>query len=202
MAAKAAVGGHLLIGLLLLLRLRNDLRQYRSDLLQHIADVLRRQLTLSAPVRSAELASAPLTESTLTKCALTEWTLTEALLSLLVLGLLQQLRQILQLLRVMLLRILKSVLLRGIGMKHDDLPLRVRPPLPHPWRGGQRTGGKWSKDEGHARRGSRICALPLQRRFRGLPAKPQRCVALAAYFNSRGVTKRVSLPAPLPVCDQ
>src|SRR6266702_3442961 len=86
-AEAAAKGGHRLILLLLQLRLRDDLRQHRSDLLQEVADFL---LGLLALHRLEQL--------------------------------LYDLMEV-SLLRILLLRILESVLLRVVGTEHDDFPL-------------------------------------------------------------------------------
>jgi hypothetical protein len=111
--------------MILLLRLSYDLRQNGRDLLKSIADLLLGQLALAAPV----LAETALTGTALPVSALPEETLAKSsLLGLLIL--LQSLRQLLQrggdLRRsLLLLWILESVLLRCVGMYHDDFPLSL-----------------------------------------------------------------------------
>ncbi len=117
--------------MILLLRLSYDLRQNGRDLLEGVADFLLAQLALAAPVLAEW---SVLAETALPVSALPEETLAKpslpksSLLGLLIL--LQSLRQLLQrggdLRRsLLLLWILESVLLRCVGMYHDDFPLSL-----------------------------------------------------------------------------
>jgi hypothetical protein len=131
----AAERRHWLLHVILLLRLSDNLRQDRRDLLKGVANLLLGQLALAAPILAcaeggvlAESALPPsaLPESSLPESSLPEETLTKSpLLGLLIL--LQSLRQLLQCCGDLWrsLRILESVLLRCFGMYHDDFPLSL-----------------------------------------------------------------------------
>jgi hypothetical protein len=102
--------------LVLLLRLSDDLRQDWCDLLKGVTNLVLSQLTLAAaPVLGA--AEGVLAESALAQLPLAK----PPLLGLLIL--LKSLRQLLQ--RGGDLWILESVLLRCVGMYHDDFPLSL-----------------------------------------------------------------------------
>jgi hypothetical protein len=142
-AGAAAESRHGLV--LVLLRLGDELRQHRRDLLQDRADVLRAELTLLPPAASlakaaalakstltlaehalAEAAIRPLAKTALAKTALPKTALPKTALPRRVLLLLRErLHEALQDLRVLKQRVLECVRLRVFGMHHDDLSSRL-----------------------------------------------------------------------------